>query len=131
MKNSKEYQHQYYLKTKEYKRQYYLKNREQILAYQKTHSYRKSQEYAASQRRWTLRRYGMTNADYEKLLLAQDGRCAICKTSETGTKKYFDVDHNHITGKVRGLLCHVCNKYVGAFENARRFAVEEYLNARA
>ena len=118
-----------------YKQRYYQEHRQEILAkhklYRDTHPEATSSANP-SKRRHTLRRYGMTNADYDALLLSQDGKCAICKTDTPGKgRKFFDVDHNHITGKVRGLLCRVCNKYVGAFENARRHAVEEYLNDRA
>lgn len=45
-----------------------------------------------------------------KLLPAQNGRCAICKEFFTGTP---NVDHDHQTGVVRGLLCHGCNVGIG------------------
>ena len=105
------------------KKAYYQKNKYKIYAKNKANP-----KYHAAQRRSTLRRYGMTDADYEALFLAQEGKCAVCKTDTPGKgRRYFDVDHDHISGKVRGLLCHVCNKYVGSFENARRLAVEDYL----
>ncbi len=54
-------------------------------------------------------RYGITLDDYQALLTSQNGTCAICGTAETQLK----VDHNHQTGKVRGLLCHLCNAMIG------------------
>lgn len=61
---------------------------------------------------------GMTNADYDSMLALQNGVCAICQTSEPGFHggKHFAVDHDHITGGVRQLLCNRCNAMLG---NAR------------
>ena len=47
------------------------------------------------------------------MLAAQDGKCAICGTTSTGNRKAFHVDHDHKTGKVRGLLCSNCNTGIG------------------
>lgn len=53
-----------------------------------------------------LRRvYGITLAQYENMLTAQNGKCAICQKSS----ERLDVDHCHTTGKIRGLLCVDCN----------------------
>lgn len=71
--------------------------------------------------RYTLRdKYGLTVEQYEAMVLAQDGLCAICKqpqtaVSKTGVVKAMPVDHNHVTGKVRELLCDGCNQGLGAF----------------
>lgn len=54
--------------------------------------------------------------EYEKTLLAQDGKCAIC-----GRKERLCVDHNHANGKVRGLLCSSCNKGLGFFKDNPQF----------
>ena len=61
------------------------------------------------------RNYGITTEDYERMLEEQGGRCAICKTDQPGGRlnKYFNVDHCHSTGKVRGLLCMACNTMLG------------------
>ena len=51
--------------------------------------------------------YGLSRADYDALLAHQRGVCAICG----GRRTYaLDVDHDHATGKVRGLLCRQCNR---------------------
>ena len=57
--------------------------------------------------------YGLTLEDYDKLLESQGGVCAICQCPEEGFKKYLSVDHNHETGKIRGLLCNGCNRAIG------------------
>jgi hypothetical protein len=55
-------------------------------------------------------RYGVSDEDYSKLLIKQNGLCAICKTPNAGDRiNFFHVDHDHKTGKVRGLLCNNCN----------------------
>ena len=52
--------------------------------------------------------YGISLADYNRMLKAQGGGCAICgRKSKT---RALDVDHSHKTGKVRGILCHRCNR---------------------
>lgn len=63
----------------------------------------------------TLRRkYGVTHADYERMLAAQRGKCAICGDSKPGTASgYFHVDHDHGSKVVRGLLCRPCNTMLG------------------
>lgn len=63
--------------------------------------------------------YGMTPEDYDKMLEQQDNCCAICKTATpTGKWKVFAVDHCHITGKVRGLLCNECNRGMGLLRDS-------------
>jgi hypothetical protein len=64
--------------------------------------------------------YGLSLDDYQNLLDFQGGVCAICKEPEStlsnaGYVKNLSVDHCHITGKVRGLLCHHCNTAIGKF----------------
>lgn len=71
--------------------------------------------------------YNLTLEDYESLLSAQSGKCWICKDIEYPLK----VDHNHVTGKVRGLLCRRCNILVGLYEQLPNFdlqMVDDYLS---
>lgn len=60
------------------------------------------------------RRYGITKDEYNKLLLKQNGVCAICGKPETNiNKSQLSVDHDHKTHAVRGLLCASCNAALG------------------
>lgn len=68
----------------------------------------------AKERRRTLARYGLTQAAYDVILSAQNGRCAICYTETPGGRgETWHIDHCHETGMVRGLLCHQCNVGIG------------------
>lgn len=57
--------------------------------------------------------YGLGPGDYERLLTAQDGRCAITGCRATGKTKRLAVDHDHKTGEVRGILCGPHNQLIG------------------
>lgn len=56
--------------------------------------------------------YGLALDGYDRLYLAQGGRCYICRRA-TGKTRRLAVDHDHKTGKVRGLLCKSCNTMLG------------------
>lgn len=62
------------------------------------------------------RKYGIDLIAFNKILLSQDNTCFICKRAPSGNKP-LHIDHNHETGKVRGLLCHQCNWYVGTIDS--------------
>lgn len=78
--------------------------------------------------------YGITLKEYDHLLIAQNGVCAICRKAET--KMHVDgsftlsVDHDHVTGKVRGLLCSKCNTGLGCFsdDSLKLRAAADYLD---
>lgn len=80
------------------------------------------QEY---RRGWHLsKKYGLTTEDFDALWFAFRGKCGICGIDmklPTNTRgQAMDVvaiDHNHTTGRVRGLLCNVCNKGLGMFRD--------------
>jgi hypothetical protein len=61
------------------------------------------------------RRYGIDSTDFDRLLAEQDGRCAICMVPHSDK---WVVDHNHDTGKVRGILCNLCNVGLGHFSDS-------------
>lgn len=60
--------------------------------------------------------YNITLNEYVELLNKQNGKCAICDTSENNGKNMY-IDHDHTTGKIRGLLCHQCNFGLGHFKD--------------
>lgn len=76
------------------------------------HNVSESQRVKADQaRRW---KYGLSPAEYDAMVAAQDGRCAICGAIST-----LFVDHDHATGKVRGLLCCACNTALGMLRDSQ------------
>jgi hypothetical protein len=71
----------------------------------------------ADRRDRTLKAYGITAADYDRLHESQKGLCAVCRQKEThkirGVIRPLCIDHDHFTGRVRGLLCNRCNTALG------------------
>ena len=65
-------------------------------------------------RQQTLARFGVSEEVYNEMLERQNGVCAICKGNG---KKKLAVDHDHVTGKVRQLLCIHCNTALGHFKD--------------
>lgn len=89
---------------------------------------RKEQELAKRRQRDAARKdhlvawrrqyfYGLSSEDYANLLLAQGGQCAICHADQPGGRHGWNVDHDHKTGRVRGLLCRACNMSLGGFKD--------------
>lgn len=79
-------------------------------------------------RRHILRKhiYGISEAEYQKLLSSQRNVCKICKKKD---RRQLGVDHDHKTGKIRGLLCQKCNAGLGMFLDSTKFlkSAIEYL----
>lgn len=69
---------------------------------------------------------------YEAILNEQKGCCKICGDSlmYPGSKTYFHIDHDHVTGRVRGFLCPHCNRLLGAARDNQRIlkSAVRYLN---
>jgi hypothetical protein len=92
-------------------RAYYLENRERLLKKQRASG--------------LLRTHGITVEQYDAMLEAQGGICAICETDEPGGKGSFHVDHDHSCcpgkgscgGCIRGLLCATCNIGLGGLKD--------------
>ena len=78
---------------------------------------------------YSLKKYGITYDDYLNMLDAQDNRCAIC--NDEFIKRPY-IDHDHETGRVRGLLCGGCNAVLGRFKDkeATLLWAIEYLKAQ-
>lgn len=94
-------------------RDYHSRNKQKILAYNRKW-YHDNKDKAKNSR---LRRtYNITIDEYDKMVIEQDNKCAICK-NKFDIGKYAQVDHDHKTGKVRGLLCTNCNTRLGWYES--------------
>lgn len=61
------------------------------------------------------RKFSITIDEYDEMLFEQGGRCFICGEKQNGNKE-LSVDHDHVTGKIRSLLCSRCNTFVGYIE---------------
>lgn len=104
--------------------------------------------FAVVRRRVALKRnYGLTLEQFDQMVAAQGGKCALCGTDKhgvTGESGRYDgsrrwlenswrIDHCHDTGNVRGLLCHRCNTRLGAYEGliaeVGEAKLREYLTA--
>ncbi len=77
----------------------------------------KQREYNRKPGRHIKNRYGISLAQYDEMLEAQEYGCAICGTTPEENGQRLAVDHDHETGKVRGLLCGGCNRGIGLFQD--------------
>lgn len=71
---------------------------------------------------WQLKKYKLTLEEYNKLCDEQGNKCAICENNPGGMqhgKKRLCVDHNKLTGNIRGLLCGYCNIALGNFKHSK------------
>ena len=73
------------------------------------------------QRNWLRKNYKITLEEYEEIFRLQDGKCAICWSIgfkiTKNQRQLIVIDHCHSTGKIRGLLCHNCNRALGLFKD--------------
>ena len=70
-------------------------------------------KYIYSRKRNLKQKYNLTLEEYQAIYQSQYGKCAICKIEFLSLNKMPSVDHDHTTGKIRGLLCHLCNSGIG------------------
>jgi len=105
-----------------------IKRRYRTDAKYRKNSQRYSKEY--NQRKWRTspkfrrkrffqhikRKYGLTPEDYNNLIKKQKSRCALC-----GKIRKLILDHDHKTGRVRGMLCRKCNMWLSVFDDKRKF----------
>ena len=99
--------------TRERVRKWQQENPERVLAARQR--YRDDGRKAASNRRSYLKRtFGITVEEYDEMFRRQHGRCAICCRPPTEGIS-LHVDHDHVTGEVRGLLCFRCNNALVEF----------------
>ena len=125
-------------KRKESSKKYYEENKEACKQRTKEHpsciaareKYRNKPETKDKIRNWRLlQNYGITNQDYEQMLENQGFCCAGCGLHQNILEKKLHVDHNHVTGRVRGLLCGNCNRALGLVKDNLETLVrlQEYL----
>lgn len=120
--------------NRKYSREYYLADHER-LRQRMNNSYHERKErepeaFKQTQRKRRLKElYGLSAEQYDAMLEAQGGLCAICNEPPSESHPRLAVDHNHSTGAVRSLLCNNCNSAVGlvkeSAERAKRIA--EYI----
>lgn len=111
-------------KIKAISRRYREKNPDKIQAWwAKNPDYRRNQMLEAE--------YGISLAQWNAMLVAQDYRCKLCRTTDPGPQGAFHTDHDHATNAVRGLLCHHCNALLGYAKDqiAVLLAAVEYLSS--
>jgi len=112
---------------RKYRRQWYAKNKKRIREVGRKSQAQRWAKHPEHMKRLRRNRrlgdcFGISLAEYNRLLFLQGGKCLICETEKPGgCKTYMSVDHNHTTGKVRGILCGNCNTILGiAHDNPER-----------
>ena len=121
-------------KFKEHSRAHRKKNREKYNEISKLYSRaaraKNPEKVRLRNLKYYLSRYGLSIAEFEQMLTSQNGVCAICRHPEK--RRYrLSVDHDHESGRVRGLLCSQCNFAIGLMsdEPGRLIAAAQYLTA--
>ena len=92
---------------------------------QRTRSYEEKIGEAEFRKRWKLRnmkakfaRYGITEEEYNQFLETQKQKCGMClKALNKKVPRRIHIDHDHATGRVRGILCDGCNLFLGRLES--------------
>jgi hypothetical protein len=122
------YRQAYKQKISERAHAYYEANKLEINERCRAHYHAHKYDSASPARRAQLKRYGISPAEYDALLAKQGGACAICRKR---SKQRLCVDHCHVTGMVRGLLCKECNGALGYLrdDQASLVAALAYLGA--
>ena len=116
---------------RKYMRMWTEKNREKYNKWAREYHRKNKWKYDTPEFKRKLRSYhlkrtfGITIEEYENLLKKQENVCAICKNNMIFKRK-LDVDHDHKTGKIRGLLCSNCNGSLGWYEKNKKM-IENYL----
>lgn len=100
-------------KYKEYSKKWSLEHPERTKEIQKEWRVKNPERFKEMILKGILKRiYGLTVEEYNQMFVDQNGVCAICKKSPVNNRRLC-VDHNHETGKIRGLLCDNCNLMLG------------------
>jgi hypothetical protein len=102
-------------------------NADRLNAYRRAHNARPERKRALRDG-YYRRNFGISAADVDSMLLAQNGVCAICGGAPTRAQGWH-VDHDHETGRIRGVLCQRCNHAIGLLDEDpdRLRAAADYL----
>lgn len=106
---------------KEVQDKWKIKNKHRTSGYSKSWRSRNPDKVKDQDRRNHLRtEYGLTVEQYDDMVALQEGRCLVCREIPMGKRGYstLHVDHCHITGRVRGLLCGRCNTALGSLKES-------------
>jgi Recombination endonuclease VII len=103
-----------------------VRNREKHYEICKKTIAKNKEHYSKRHRKYLLSKsYGITEEDYNAMLMSQNYCCAICGTDKpTGKWKVFAVDHDHETGQVRELLCNECNRGIGLLKDSPELLIK-------
>ncbi len=106
----------------EYKNNWYLEKKEKI----STRNKRKWAKLTKEQRRELKLKeaYGLSLEEYNNILSSQNEMCAICGKKQGEERFPLHVDHDHQTGKIRGLLCQTCNQGLGLFKDNQELLIK-------
>lgn len=105
---------------------WYKKYPEKHLAKTRRWQLANRQKHLLMKREYALKgTYGITSRQYDQMLRVQGNKCAVCGSDNPQSRrtKRFFVDHDHKTGKIRGLLCHKCNLGLGLLEDVLTKAI--------
>lgn len=114
-----EYASRYYFKNKEEiskRRKEYVRNNQEKVKTQYAARYLRNRTKVREQQReyWLKSKYGITGKQWSQIFTYQGNKCGICQTSRVDLdKRNWCVDHGHVTGDVRGILCNSCNLLLG------------------
>lgn len=116
--------------TPEYYRAYRVANRERVLAKERAYRDRQGSSYAERIKAWhdahhdrdrkyaLKKNYGLSEQAYNDLMTAQNNVCAVCGRSLLDMpRRSIHVDHDHLTERIRGIVCNGCNTKIGVVES--------------
>lgn len=119
----KQYQDEYNRKRSQKQKEWANKNKDKIAAQHRV-------RYLVKVKNDRLqKKFGISMEEYKAMWIEQKGCCAICGRYQFEFKIGLAVDHNHITGKIRGLLCGSCNSAIGKLQDSPLLCLKakEYL----
>ena len=93
------------------KREYYQRTKIDRLPIRKAYYERIDKSFRRNKQ--LIDMYGITLDEYNQMFAEQEGKCLICGRHQSEFKNALGVDHDHVTGEIRGLLCTHCNNALG------------------